>query len=118
MKEMAYTTTLSSNEVMKVLAMNSTSYRVELFNGQTGYIQKNRLTEAARPMELLNLRTDGELLQIPDQEAFAQFVNKGEQLAVLGKHNGFWMVKNNGGQTGWITDQQKKARRPLTADPD
>lgn len=118
LKNKVYITTLSSNEVMKVLAMNSHSYRVQLFNGKTGYVRKNRLTSASSPIELLSLRTAIDLLQGPDQAAIGQFVNEGEQLSVLGKHNGFWMVKNKVGETGWITDQQKKARRPLIADLD
>jgi peptidoglycan LD-endopeptidase LytH len=118
MNDKKYTATLSSNEVMKVLAMNSNSYRVELFNGQTGYIQKSRLTAASRPIELLNVRSEIDILQKPELAAFGQFMDKGEQLAVLGKHNGFWMVKNKLGETGWITDRDKNTRRRFSADPD
>jgi len=112
-------TSLASNEVMKVLAVNSNSYRVQLFNGEVGYIQKSRLTAAAfNPLELMKLRTDFDLLQRPDYSSHGQFIDEGEQLSVLGKHKGFWMVQNDLGKTGWISDQQKKARRPLTVDPD
>ena len=66
----------------------------------------------------MKLRTDFDLLQRPDYSSHGQFIDEGEQLSVLGKHKGFWMVQNDLGKTGWISDQQKKARRPLTVDPD
>lgn len=118
LKDKRYSSSIPSNEVMKVLAMNSNTYRVQLFNGEIGYIQMNRLTEAAsNPMEQMQVSTTIDLLQRPDYSSYGQFIDEGEELSILGKHNDFWMVQNEMGKTGWISDEQKKARRPLSVDP-
>ncbi len=113
-----YSSSLSKDEVMKVVAMNSNNYRVQLPDGEYGYIPKNRLVLTDKPLEMLSVQVEGDLLKRPDEATYGLFIDQGEQLAVLGKHKDYWFVKNSIGETGWITDEQKTARRPLKADPD
>ena len=113
-----YSASLNAEEVMKVVAMNHNAYRVELPDGKQGYIPKTRLVHAESPIETLSVKVEGDLLKRPDLKALGGIVPEGENLSILGKHAGYWMVKNESGRIGWITDEQRKARRPLRVDPD
>lgn len=108
---------LSKNELAKVVAMNRDSYRVQLANGDYGYVSKRYLTNTEKPLEVLSLQVDGDLLKAPNEHTFWQSLEAGEEVAVLGRHDDYWFVKNSAGETGWLSDQQKKARSPLEADP-
>lgn len=108
---------LSKNELTKVVAMNRDSYRVQLANGQEAYVPKRYLTSAESPIEVLSLQMDGDLFKTPNEDTFWQSLEAGEQVAVLGRHDDYWFVKNSAGETGWLSDQQKKARGPLEVDP-
>lgn len=108
---------LSKNELAKVVAVNRDSYRVQLANGDYGYVSKRYLTNTERPLEVMSLQVDGDLLKAPNQNTFWQSLEAGEEVAVLGRQNDYWFVKNSAGETGWLSDQQKKAHGPLEVDP-
>ncbi len=113
-----YQSTLSKNEVARIVAVNREAYRVQLGNGEEGYITKRYLSSTDKPLEVLVLAKEGELLKRPDDGAFVTSIEAGEQLAFLGRHENYWLVRNDSGQTGWISDQQKRAQRPSNITPD
>ncbi len=108
---------LSKNELAKVVAMNRDAYRVELADGKQAYVPKRYLTSTERPIEVLALEVTGDMLKSPSDATFWQSLEAGEEVAVLGRHDDYWFVKNSAGETGWLSDQQKKAHGPLVVDP-
>ena len=121
-KENPYTrkkgSSVSKHEFMQVIGVNRFDYHVRLADGSEGYVPRHHLTQASDPLEVVEVEVEGDLFKSLDENAHLQSLEIGEQLAVLGRHEDFWFVKNDLGQTGWITDEQKKARKPLNADPD
>lgn len=113
-----YQHTWSKDELARVIAVNNNSYRIMLPNGEQGYIGKRYLNSAESPLETLELNVDGDFLKRPDDKTLSRSLVAGEQVSVLGRHEDYWFVKNELGETGWITDQQKRAQRPLRIDPD
>lgn len=108
---------LSKNELTKVVGMNRDNYRVELVNGDYGYISKRYVTTTERPLEIMSLRADVDLLKAPDQGTFWQSLEAGEEIEILARHNDYWFIKNSAGETGWLSDEQKKATKRLEVDP-
>lgn len=107
----------AKNELAKVVAMNRDSYRVEWADGKQAYVPKRYVTSTARPIEVLSLQVDGDLLKSPSDATFWQSLEAGEEVAVLGRHDNYWFVKNSAGETGWLSDQQKTARSSFQAGP-
>lgn len=113
-----YAASLSKNELARVISVSQSSYRIELPNGEQGYISKRYLSSLERPVEMLSVNIDGDLLRQPDEATHWQSLEAGEQVALLGRFENFWYVKNSAGETGWITDVQKSAPQRHAVDPD
>lgn len=113
-----YQSSIAKNEIARIVAVNRDTYRVQLGNGEEGYIARKYLSSTERPLEMLSLQAEGELLKRPDVSAFGSALRAGTEVAVLGRHEDYWLIRNDLGETGWITDQQKRAQRPLSIDPD
>ena len=113
-----YSASLSRNELARVVSVNQSNYRIELPNGEQGYVSKRHLSSLERPMEMLSVNIEGDFLKQPDENSFWQSLEAGEQVALLGRHDNFWFVKNSAGETGWITDEQTNAPKLRVADPD
>jgi len=113
-----YQASLSKNEITRILAINRDAYRVQLTNGEQGYVSKRYLTGSSVPIETLALTEEGDLLKRPDEQTFSSLLAPGDELAVLGRHEDYWFVRNDQGQTGWITEDQKRAQRALSDRPD
>ena len=113
-----FQSTIAKNEITRIVAVNRDTYRVQLGNGEEGYVARRSLSSADRPLELLSLQEEGDLLKRPDETAFGSALEAGTEVAVLGRHEDYWLIRNDLGETGWITDKQKRAQRPLNIDPD
>jgi len=109
---------LSKNEIARIVGVNSGAYRVQLANGEEGYITRRYLSDTESPLQTLSIQVDGDLLKRPDETTHTSMLKAGEAVAILGRHKDFWLVRNDLGEMGWITEKQKRAQRPLNVDPD
>ena len=102
--------TLSKDQIAKAIGINAREYRIELPDGRTGYISKTLLSPIHSPLETIYSERDGNLLKKPDRRSFYADIGSDERLKVLGKNRDFWLVENNMGQLGWITNDFKNSR--------
>lgn len=109
-------TRLGRNQIAKAIGINTNQYRIELPDGRSGYVNKRALSSLLMPIETLYSKLDGYLLKAPNQHSIYDFVNSDERLKVLGRDKNFWLIENDKGQTGWITDDFKNARRSFNSD--
>ena len=108
-----YQASIGKNEITRILAINKDAYRVQLTSGEEGYVNKRFLSGIGRPLETLALSEDSDLFKRPNADSFGGVLAAGDQLAVLGRHEDFWFVRNEQGELGWITEEQKRAQRPF-----
>ncbi|MCX2480472.1 M23 family metallopeptidase [Pedobacter sp. MC2016-15] len=98
-------TSLKSGTIVKVNSANSSWYKIELPDGQPGFIQAKALTSINKPLLKLKVTSaQQELYDYPDSlhAAVKLTLKTGTQLEVLGNYNSYQLVKNNTDQTGWI----------------
>ncbi|OEK04689.1 hypothetical protein BFP71_14655 [Roseivirga misakiensis] len=102
---------IAKNQIARAIGTTASHYRIELPNGQEGYIRKNLISDLDRSLERLYARDHGVLLKSPDRRAYLTDVDANDQLFVLGKNRDFWLVENDAGQKGWITNNYKNSSR-------
>ena len=89
---------------MKVMAAAKGTYRVLLPNGTSGYIQEQSIETADNQIgsqEIIVVQTVNEA---PYEEAAAkETIEAGETFYVLGIYEGYWYIKTENGQTGWMS---------------
>ncbi len=105
---------VNKNQIATAVGINAGQYRIKLPDGKIGYVNKNSLASLAIPLETLYANADGVLLKKPDRRAVYADVPLDEQLSILGKSRDFWFVANSSGETGWITNDFKNARKSRT----
>lgn len=111
---------LSKDQIAKAVGINARQYRIELPDGQSGYVNKSALTGLDKSLEKLYFSDNGVLLKEPDRRSIFAGIKVNEQLTVLGKNQDFWLVENNAGEKGWITNNFKstgRSRRSLSDVP-
>ena len=102
---------LSKDQIARAIGINARQYRIELPDGRKGYVNKNLLTGLDRSLEKLYFSDNGVLLKKPDRRSIFTEIEVNEQLTVLGKNRDFWLVENNAGEKGWITNNFKSTGR-------
>lgn len=93
---------LERNQIARIIALNDKACKVELPDGQVGYISKRELTINLRPIQKLVATTEVDLYQRPDHNATIGSIPLADGIQVLGKNDDFLRVKTTSGQSGWI----------------
>lgn len=111
---------LSKDQIAKAIGINARQYRIELPDGRTGYVNKSTLSGLERSLGNLYFSDNGVLLKRPDRRSIFAGIEVNEQLTVLGKNRDFWLVENDAGEKGWITNNFKstgQSRRSFSDEP-
>jgi SH3-like domain-containing protein len=78
--------------------------RVELPNGQTGYVASNTTETLKRPLRRLTLTSSGNLLDAADSRAgVLKTLTTGSPVDILSVFAGFQLVRSADGYTGWLS---------------
>jgi murein DD-endopeptidase MepM/ murein hydrolase activator NlpD len=94
---------LSPYSAVKVLAAAGDTYRVLLPDGLSGYVPARDIESITE--SLATQRTDliHEVREAPmEQSAVMEKINGGEEFAVLGHFQGYWLVKTHKEKVGWL----------------
>ncbi|MFD0764180.1 peptidoglycan DD-metalloendopeptidase family protein [Mucilaginibacter lutimaris] len=96
--------TLSANTPLTITAATDGWYKATLPDGQTGYINSNNIT-AANTIRSITLKTDLPLYSTPDSPRAPRIkiINAGQKVGLLAIYNKYLLVNDNG-NTGWITE--------------
>jgi len=79
--------------------------RVELPDGQTGYVAGNVTEQSTRPIRQLKLATTKSLFDAADLRAAPiTSLPAGTAVQVLASAGAFQLVRGENGQTGWISE--------------
>lgn len=94
---------LSRSSALTVVGGTQTWLRVELPDGLTGYVAGNTTEPDQRPLRQLTLSAPSDLLDAADPSAAPiQTLPAGSAVDVLAGTGSFQLVREKGGQTGWI----------------
>lgn len=93
---------LRQNQVVKVIGFSHDKTKVQLPNGQRGYIKSRYLSPTLRPISTLLAKTEIDLLKNPDLQSSFGSIALQENFEVLGNNEEFLFVRTSSGQTGWI----------------
>ncbi|MHA6248303.1 peptidoglycan DD-metalloendopeptidase family protein [Pontibacter sp. CAU 1760] len=86
-------------------------YRVALPNGTEAYIAGNLVEATTKPIALEKVTTETDLLaEAHPQAASKDTLPTGSTLAVLGKYEGYKLVRLESGETGWVSDRESARR--------
>jgi len=99
------TFSLKAGSIVKVNAANSSWYKIELPNGQPGFIQARALAGISTPLRKLKVAPSQlELYDYPDnlRAATKLTLKAGTQVEVLGTFENYQLVKTDASETGWI----------------
>jgi len=87
-------------DALLVIAATENWYKVELPNGQPGYVNSSAVTDKNTAKQ--KITTDTRLLETPGENAVAKAaIAKGTELEVFGNYNGFYYTEVNG-LKGWV----------------
>ena len=91
-------------QMMRVMAANSSAYRIELPDGHKAYVSLNALESIAEPIRNEQLESYTTLFDRPltDRIPMADLTNC-EELSILGSHDSFWYVSESNGRSGWVS---------------
>jgi murein DD-endopeptidase MepM/ murein hydrolase activator NlpD/SH3-like domain-containing protein len=96
-------TTLKKHLPVQVLAGTADWYRVQLPNGQQGFIAAFLLEPLDKPLHTLRLTQTADLLETSHAQAAAKRTLPADtSVQVLAKEADYWLVKVSGGATGWV----------------
>jgi murein DD-endopeptidase MepM/ murein hydrolase activator NlpD len=97
---------LPAGTILQVNAAVGKWYKVELPNGQTGFIAGRNVSSTAKPLRTLKIQGNSQqLYDQPDSLAAVKLsLMPGISVAVLGKFAGYQLVIAEDRQTGWIKD--------------
>ncbi|MFD2571100.1 peptidoglycan DD-metalloendopeptidase family protein [Spirosoma soli] len=94
---------LPKSAVVTIVGGTETWLRVELPDGQTGYMASNTTETAKRPLRRLTLPTPGSLVDEANPAAATiDTLTQGATVEVLGVYNQFQLVRGPDQQTGWL----------------
>lgn len=94
--------TLSLNTALTVMAATDGWYKVNLPDGQSGFISSRNVTEADN-IRSITLKTDQPLLNAPDSTnaASKKVLRSGDKVSLLAVYRDYLLI-NDDGETGWI----------------
>lgn len=100
-------TTLPKNTALQITGGAGNWYRVQLPNGLTGYLPQNSLESITKPLRTEILKTDVELVELPDTQAPPiALIKKDSILAVVAIYDTYQLVKLTDGSYGWLLNAQ------------
>ena len=97
-------TAINSGTILRIAAATGNNYKVELPNGQIGYVNSKILTSTTKPLSKYRVSSDQlPVYDKPDSLAAVKLrLKNGETVGVLGSFNQFQLVVNEANETGWI----------------
>ncbi len=102
---------LNRNQVVKTIAETESAYRIELPNGDQGYINKNFIAQLNSPLENLDLKYSEDLLFSPRLNSTKSVIAANESISLLGESGDFYLVRTKNGQSGWMPRSVKESAR-------
>lgn len=100
---------LEKYQVAQVISMNASLCRIQLPDGQVGYVNKSELSNRLNPIFNLSARQDFDLMFKPDFNTKIGLLERNEVYDVIGKNLDYLLVKTSSGKTGWINPDAKKS---------
>lgn len=95
--------TLSRHTAVQITGGTSDWYRVQLPNGQTGYLTSGNIEPIQKPLKSLLVTTNTEVLEEPLSDGTPiQQVKASAAVDVLAKYNNFALIKTQDGTLGWL----------------
>lgn len=107
---------LEKNQIARVIAITHDHCKVELPNGEKGFIRKRDLNPGLGILEQLIAQEEQYIYFRPDLSTGKGMIAANENLDVLGRNNDFLLVESASGLRGWI--EASKASSVSTADED
>jgi len=96
--------TLNKNVPLKLIAASRETFRVRLPDGTSGYIQEQSIEAVEEHLESQEIFAAQEVNDAPFEEAAAkETMEAGETFYVLGIYEGYWYIKTESGQIGWMS---------------
>ncbi|GEO03469.1 hypothetical protein AAE02nite_11330 [Adhaeribacter aerolatus] len=100
-------TTLPKNTALQITGGAGNWYRVQLPSGLTGYLPQSSLESITKPLRTEKLKTDVELVELPDTLAPAiALAKKDSTLAIVAVYDTFRLVQLADGSYGWLLQDQ------------
>ena len=95
---------LKSGAIVRVTAASANRYRVELPDGQIGYILGKQLASTVKPLRSIKLNIHQlDVFEQPDSLSAVKLkLKKGDNVAVLGNFGEFQLVEHEKDLAGWI----------------
>lgn len=100
---------LEKYQVAQVISMNASLCRIQLPDGQVGYVNKSELSNSLNPILNLSAKEDFDLMFKPDFNTKIGLLERDEIYDVIGKNLDYLLVKTSSGKTGWIKPDIKKS---------
>ncbi|MBC7743524.1 MAG: M23 family metallopeptidase [Flavobacterium sp.] len=99
---------LPENTLLKVDAVSSNMYKVQLPDGVIGYVNSQFVSAVSKPIKTLTLRSELPLFEKPDTSEAKKFIlDSGQPVYVLGNFQNFYFVRDKIKRTGWIMKSEK-----------
>jgi SH3-like domain-containing protein len=96
--------TVDGNTLLRVEAASANWYKVEMPNGQQGYIQSAATSSINTPIKKLTVTADQPLLDAPDYNAPRKTnISAGKSVSILASFRDFHYVKVSDDTEGWIS---------------
>lgn len=96
-------TTLPKNTALQITGGTGNYYRVQLPDGQKGYLAQNNLESITRPLRTETLKADAELLELPHIQSHpVALAKKDTTLAIVGVYSSYQLIKLTDGTYAWL----------------
>ncbi|GAB2550171.1 peptidoglycan DD-metalloendopeptidase family protein [Rufibacter soli] len=90
---------------LQVLAGSANWYRVQLPDGQQGYVTASLVESLDKPLQRVHLTKPTDLLDGSSETASARkSLPADTTLRVLARQDGYWLVQDASGVTGWVAE--------------
>ena len=96
--------TIPERTTLRVQAASRNFYKVQLPNGQTGYISSLAVTSINNPIKTLTLTDRQPLLDQPNTAAFHKTILSSDKtVSILGNFENYYLVTDSEKNIGWIS---------------
>ncbi|AKQ47662.1 peptidase M23 [Rufibacter radiotolerans] len=97
--------TLPLHTPLQVLAGSATWYRVQLPDGQQGYVTASLVESLDKPLQAVRLTRPADLLDASSEKASSRkSLPADTTVRVLARQEGYWLVKDAHGTIGWVSE--------------